>query len=451
MKLDINVLKKLSSVYAAISIDQDKNIKNFIFSGQSERAPKEFDDILGNGGFEWSDITKNYSMGDQKIYYSAPQSMFIWVWASIIIRGIKGAKSLSQWVSGSDKYPEGKSTNFIKTYLGMVNGNLDRGEGGSDIEFDGSGERSADYKSEPLAPDDILIAQFKKKMGNGFRLPTDDIIDLYNKAKELKSNKLMTFVKSIKPLNENSINKSTLEEIIKEIVKGIVSEGFGSYTNASTSKMKSDNEFAANTIAKKLWKDMWFVRSKSGEHGTVYQYKIRDTSINRGTRFIWKDMTGNYKVLDTTTKKWNPIQSEPVQEETGTSAVSPISTPFAFKKKTTMEGWRMSTDPLNFPPDGIRLCPICNYKGYKHKPESPYNYCDSGHAWRADTGDIIMAGDNSNISEMTDTGGVSGYNVPAAFSSRGGSEAAVDVSKRLGFQITPQGEEDMERKADKLY
>lgn len=78
-----------------------------------------------------------------------------------------------------------------------------------------------------------------------------------------------------------------------------------------------------------------------------------------------------------------------VSEETGTAAVSPVATPFAFKKK--------------------------------------------------------------NLAEMNTTdGGTTGYNVPGAFARKGGSVKGVAGSAALGYELTPIGKKEMNRTADKL-
>lgn len=54
------------------------------------------------------------------------------------------------------------------------------------------------------------------------------------------------------------------------------------------------------------------------------------------------------------------------------------------------------------------------------------------------------------IDEMTTTGDVSGYNVPSAFSRKGGSESGVRGSQKLGYELTPMGKKEMNRHADTL-
>lgn len=64
---------------------------------------------------------------------------------------------------------------------------------------------------------------------------------------------------------------------------------------------------------------------------------------------------------------------------------------------------------------------------------------------------------NKSLSEMTTTSGgggssagTTGYNIPGAFSKKGGSEAGVAGSRKLGYELTPIGRKDMEKRADKL-
>lgn len=54
------------------------------------------------------------------------------------------------------------------------------------------------------------------------------------------------------------------------------------------------------------------------------------------------------------------------------------------------------------------------------------------------------------LKEITTTGAVSGYNVPSAFTRKGGSERGVQGSRKLGYELTKSGEDEMNRKADRL-
>lgn len=56
------------------------------------------------------------------------------------------------------------------------------------------------------------------------------------------------------------------------------------------------------------------------------------------------------------------------------------------------------------------------------------------------------------LGEMTTTdSGTTGYMIPGAFSRRGGSVKGVEGSNTLGYTLTPIGRKEMERKPDPLY
>ncbi len=50
----------------------------------------------------------------------------------------------------------------------------------------------------------------------------------------------------------------------------------------------------------------------------------------------------------------------------------------------------------------------------------------------------------------TTTGDVSGYNIPAAFSTKGGSQRGVAGSAKLGYELTPIGKKEMDKRGDRL-
>jgi hypothetical protein len=56
------------------------------------------------------------------------------------------------------------------------------------------------------------------------------------------------------------------------------------------------------------------------------------------------------------------------------------------------------------------------------------------------------------VEELIDEGtaDAEGYNIPSAFSGKGGSARGVAGSKALGYELTPTGKKDMERKGDRL-
>ena len=56
----------------------------------------------------------------------------------------------------------------------------------------------------------------------------------------------------------------------------------------------------------------------------------------------------------------------------------------------------------------------------------------------------------SNVSEITTTGAVTPLNLPTWVSRRGGSERGIAGSAALGYELTPIGKKDMNRKQDPI-
>jgi len=65
---------------------------------------------------------------------------------------------------------------------------------------------------------------------------------------------------------------------------------------------------------------------------------------------------------------------------------------------------------------------------------------------------IIRKTLEEELSEMTTTGDVAGYNVPMAFQGNNPKNKArkKGIATQLGMQLTPRGQQDMNRPADKL-
>ena len=68
----------------------------------------------------------------------------------------------------------------------------------------------------------------------------------------------------------------------------------------------------------------------------------------------------------------------------------------------------------------------------------------------------LLVGNNEvfgteTLEEMSDASMAGAYNIPAAFSRKeGGSTKALDGSKALGYELTPQGKKDFERHPDAM-
>jgi hypothetical protein len=182
----------------------------------------------------------------------------------------------------------------------------------------------------------------------------------------------------------------------------------------SVSAKKPENPDAAWVVqtANTIWKDpmdigrgrnSWRINqtkeAPSGE--TVYQLSKTQTVnvtryiVKRGDKWYYLDID-----KPTRTKKWKELDGPSVKENaagapggmTTTANVSPVTGPKAFKKT-----------------------------------------------------------EEEQVNEMTTTdGGTSGYNIPGAFSRKGGSAAGVKGSESLGYTLTSIGKQDMNLKADKL-
>lgn len=504
MKIDPKVLQQLAPTYG-VSPQSPAGLQKVL--SLSEKAPANYEPILSGNGYEWSDEKNSYVLGDQKIYFFPPKKLFIWIWGDSLIRLLQGSEQLIKWVQGGDKYPEGKANSFMGIYKNMTGqsdaGGIataepdedpDRSIGGGDIKFSGTGGRG-EYEPKPIDPTDQLITKLTKQAGPGKRLPSDVMIDVGQKAKKENNAKLLAFLKTIRPMNENTIKRSQLNALVREIVKGVIKEGW-----------QDDNEVL--DLASQAWGDQnWRVqKSKSGEHGTVYQLSFNHPI----TRFLWKAKDGSWKALDPKTKKWNPVQSN-VGEMTSTGAVSPVMTPNAFKKtKGAMEEVRdrqfdvvcpscRSTNnhyvrdvdgkpeyrciscgthfigPMEEglePLGGMEEGKKCRIKGCSGNVKEPAEtrvglggLCAKHVASQTDR--EKQSGEHSKminwihtgkhelpeetLDEMTTTGDVSGYNIPAAFTKKGGSERGVQGSESLGYTLTSQGKKDMSRHADKMY
>lgn len=66
--------------------------------------------------------------------------------------------------------------------------------------------------------------------------------------------------------------------------------------------------------------------------------------------------------------------------------------------------------------------------------------------------ELIRKAIRHELEEMTTTGDVAGYNIPAAFQGNNPKNKArkKGIATQLGMQLTPRGEKDLNRPADKL-
>lgn len=341
MKIDHNVLTQLNPTFGVAVLQNKPGAIKAIQSGNTSQGPDE--EELVSAGYQWDNATKSYKKNDETIYYFEPGQTYVWVWGDSLFRALKQGDMLNKWVSGNAKYPNGKAKQFKITYSKMVGipvpeekpiDRMDSTGDAPEMDMPSGPVPSRANVGNPPSEADAIIAQIQKKYKVDpnaklskqapIRMSSDEIIDLYKKAKALKatdpngSAKLMTFIKTLQLLEENKIKKSQLTALISEIVKNITAE--------ILKKKKVEEEGGAGA-----------------SHGGM-------------------SVTAN---------------------------ASPVNGPNAFKKK--------------------------------------------------------------NIKEMTTTdGGTPGYQIPGAFAREGGSKAGVAGSAKLGYQLTPIGQKEMNRKGDKL-
>lgn len=463
-------VNKLFQEYYILGLPQ---LSKILPHRQQAESPNH--ELIVGAGYEWN--PKKMAYVDTHIGQSIvalPNDQFIWM-ISNYGKVLKNPEKLNIWLGGRGEQFVGK----LMFAMGKSN----------DIKFSGPGERQVPYTPSG-DPTDTLIAKLTRQAGKSKTLPSDLMIDLGQTAKKDNNEKMLAFLKTIKPMNENTIKASTLNSLVREIVKGIVKEGYG------------DDDGEVLKFARMTWGDNnWRVKnSKSSDHGTVYQVTFNEPH----SRFLWKANDGSWKALDPKTKAWNPLKSD-IDEMSTTGGVSPVMTPNAFKKHGPMEEGQKcrikgcSGKAVSNVEHG-RFNGLCKNhiesqkdqetRSGEHskmihwihtgKHELPENALQSDIVYKdrqggadvywinnKDEGRIFIKPEKVNqylrkgyeivdlanadqVNEMTTTGDVSGYNIPSAFSKRGGSSKGVAGSETLGYTLTPAGKKEMNRPADKL-
>ena len=363
------------------------------------------------------------------------------------------------------------------------------------------------YKQAKINPKDKLSKQ------NPIRINSDAIIDLYRRAKAMspvEGEKLIAFLKSgaIKPLEEGMISKHQLNALVEHIVGGIVGEvekskqkakgkgksltdfekgesnklrkqaqsdkkktaGMNRYNGklgsnpvsepsepeepshsqmdwepsaeTSSNPEKTDYKQWLIQVANKLWKDPMDIWSGSPNsrvswqitkvipHETGEYYQLGKTKwVELSRSFVRRNNKWYYLNPDPNDRHWvelgkdHPTDEPSIEQEqsgggaaggapggmTTTSAVSPVTGPNAFGKK---KKWTEK------------------FQGKQENEES--------------------------LDEMTTTSGgggsspgTSGYSTPGAFGRKmSNRKGHIEV---LGYKMTPEGEKEYKRPADKLY
>ena len=562
MKPNLKILDKLNYTYLVGVLGQIKGVKELLISGTSTKAPILYDNILTDAGYEWVESGNfyNFSSADNNlecIYYFSKPNLFFWTWCGVFYKTIPST-GIAQWVSGDAKYPEGKANQFKGLYRQMSGqsdeaGGIAVAEPDEEDNVDGL-ENGKDDVKKHADPVDALISQTREKMGKNGTLPSDDILDLYQHAKKIGSNKLMAFIKTIKPLGENSVKKSTLQEIIRHIVKEIVNEA--EIDRDHGDELYQDVKQLSNCCSapKRHGSD---ICSKCGDHAEFEPvdeqsgagaaggmsvtanvspvtgpnaFKQKRTmegdaplTTNKPYRFIYVGGgSGNvYGVSNATSPEeaWKEFGKIAVrmaagdasdaeydkanvnkdngywnidypQSDEGVFTLIDIQSDNPLVQKEIKDlnllkhadeyiaekaSWEQPIDeisankPLSVYPSNFKS--VGNYIRIK-KSNVPGEYMvawytqgkfnDDKTYYTDDLTDAystfvamkpnvdVENGKSKPIAEMTVTGAVAGYNVPGAFSKRGGSVAGVKGSEALGYTLTPAGKKEMNRSADKL-
>ena len=199
--------------------------------------------------------------------------------------------------------------------------------------------------------------------------------------------------------NDNKISKTELTSLVREIVKevingieksvpkvGVYPADFKSVPNYI--RIKKTNVPGEFMVA-------WYINGKFDDNKTYYTHDLTDAYDT------FKHM------------KQSVDAANGVKEQTATAAVSPVTGPMAFKKK-------------NKPMEGLE--PLGGMEEEEKKLEEMTTTSGGGGS----------------------SAGTPGYNVPGAFSKRGGSKKGVEGSAALGYTLTSIGKDEMNRTADKL-
>ena len=278
------------------------------------------------------------------------------------------------------------------------------------------------------------------------RLTSDQILDLYQRAKSLapeEGQKLIAFLKSGAIIQDDTFSEgkmlnSQLKDLLEHIVQGVVREVDGAKKKASTKGPKGpktpqrmDWETDAEEpsygkpnninkwiegVANKLWHgpsdigrgQMGWRVSQTREHpeGPVYMVskskKVEQTRLFANRNGQWYYFNPDADIND---RKWKPLGAAPEtepsieQEQSCAAGAGPVTGPNAFKKKS------------------------------KYHPLEEMTTTSGGGGSSA---------------------GTPGYNIPGAWSG-GNMEKNKKHIEVLGYTLTPQGKKEMKRAGDKLY
>lgn len=438
------------------------NVAHAVPYGQ--QAEPQCDKWITDNGYVWSPSNNAYVGGNNERFaqriVALPNNVFIWGIGDIV-KILRNPDKLRLWVTG-------RGDDFVQKFLELTGYekplDLDNPNNGGDIELGEPVNRLKTYEKPPMSSEDNKISSLKimaKKKGG---LPSDMIIDLGLKAKQNGDQNMLDFLKTVKPLKENA---SQLSELVQAIVKTVVNEMEDDVKrvpsmdadydlNAPHPMQHNSEDSIVLKMAQNIWGDQGFqvMRDKIGDDGRVY---LLSTNKPKERHVLWKGNDGTWKYLETPAmgvKIWKDVPSDKLSEMTGTAAASPVSTPMAFSKRKIRESDEDNDIDKVLSKENQRT--ILAYL----KQHETVNFDTLAKAISQQLG-INVTGQHlytlylnnivgKTIDEMTTTGDVSGFNIPAAFSKRGGSNKGLEGSESLGYTLTPIGKKEMARTADKL-
>lgn len=429
------------------------------------KADPKNEEIILSAGYKWDSHMGAYiSDRNYQSIAALPQGVFMWMFGNLG-KILKNDVKLGIWIGG-------RSNQFATELLHLS---------GDDEPIQTGGIQTT-TRPEPPSEED-KINKILKTVQAGSRMDADRIIDLYKMAKDAENEKLMSLVRTLQ-VKEN-IKKSELKSVIKEIVKGICEEIMVVEQDDSMSPppthlydlkkgiYPTDFKTAPNYIRIK----------KSNIPGEFVVAWFTNGRFNDNKSYYTNDLADAYKTFKAMQPQVDVANLAGMKEQSVTGAVSPVTTSFAFKKKTNEE----SDDKLKgkiVRPGQIKLeggidpnlaKKIANHHWYIENSElgsdGVWNFRTRGKAYccavgllngqpailsKIPTGNLeLLVGnqeifDEEPISEMTTTGAVAGYNIPAAFARKGGSKRGVEGSAKLGYTLTSIGKKEMKRQGDNL-
>lgn len=181
-----------------VGAKQYENVVHGLKAGGEATNPQD-EELLSNAGYVYEPKVKLY-IKEKEGFSVLPNGQMLWTNGKLY-KVVNGTEKLVKWL--------GRHDNFFSKFAELTGG------GYPEVKI----SDTPGVRPTPLSPEEKILKTVKA----GSSMKADAIIDLYNKAKELKSNKLMNLVKTLKPLKE-SMTRKELKSVVKEIVSGIFKE-----------------------------------------------------------------------------------------------------------------------------------------------------------------------------------------------------------------------------------